>query len=321
MEATMAEDTGGSASRAANLPDSIYQMLGRNPIVLRELRGRMHGGRAFIILTVYLVILTAMVALVYIGYAASGPGYMAPEIRQNLGKIIFGVVVMMELLLVIFISPGLTAGAISSEREQQTFDLLRTTLLSARSLVFGKLLAALSFILLLLLAAMPLQSIAFFFGGVTTAEYSLANLLLVVSALAYTTLGLLFSSLFKRTLVATILAYACTIFIVFGLPILVYALVLSLSVFLGNIGPITPSLQGLLVFIGWLIISVNPLATALVTEYLLIEEQSIFIATLPLIANTNFPILSPWIGYTLIYLVLSYIFMVLSIHITRQVER
>ena len=89
----------------------------------------MRGPRAFIILTVYLSILVGLVGLVYFGFTASSLGNMSPELRQNMGKIIFGVVVAMELFLVIFVSPGLTSGAVSSEREQQTFDLLRTTLL------------------------------------------------------------------------------------------------------------------------------------------------------------------------------------------------
>jgi ABC-2 type transport system permease protein len=296
-------------------------MLAGNPVTVKELRGRMRGARAFIILTIYLGILVALVSLVYFGFTASSRGLMAPELRQNLGKVIFGVVVAMELFLVIFVSPGLTAGAISSEREQQTFDLLRTTLLPARSLVLGKLLAALSFIFMLLLATLPLQSLSFLFGGVAREEFVIANILLIVSALAYSSLGMLYSSLFKRTLVATVLAYATSILIVFGLPILVYAIILSMSVFFSNLGQLTPTMEALLIRAGWLIISVNPLATAIVTEIIFIEQRSVFMASLPLNGDTNFPILSPWIGYSLIYLLLSLLFILLSIHFTRQTEK
>jgi ABC-type transport system involved in multi-copper enzyme maturation permease subunit len=233
---------------------TIRQKLVGNPVTVKELRGRMRGARAFIILTIYLGILVMLVSLVYFGFTASSRGLMAPEIRLNMGKVIFGVVVTMELFLVIFVSPGLTAGAISSEREQQTFDLLRTTLLPARSLVLGKLLAALSFIFMLLLVTLPLQSLSFLFGGVAREEFIIANILLIVSALAYSSLGMLFSSLFKRTLVATVLAYATSILVVFGLPILVYAIILSMSVFFSNLGQLTPAMELLLIRAGWLII-------------------------------------------------------------------
>jgi ABC-2 type transport system permease protein len=317
----MTDNPTGSASRAVDMLGVIRQTLAGNPVMVKELRGRMRGARAFIILTIYLGILVTLVSLVYFVFTASSRGLMAPEIRQNLGKIIFGVVVAMELFLVIFVSPGLTAGAISSEREQQTLDLLRTTLLPARSLVFGKLLAALSFIFMLLLATLPLQSLTFLFGGIAREEFIIANILLMVSALAYTSLGMVFSSIFKRTLFATVLAYACAIFIVFGLPILVYTVILSMSVFLTNIGQLTQNMETLLVMIGWLIIAVNPLTTVAITEVILIEQRSIFLATVPLNGDTNYLILSPWIGYSLIYLLLSLLFIFLSIRFTRQAER
>jgi ABC-2 type transport system permease protein len=317
----MTENPTGSASKAVDMLGVIRQKLAGNPVMVKELRGRMRGARAFIILTIYLAILVALVSLVYFGFTASSRGFMAPEIRQNLGKVIFGVVVAMELFLVIFVSPGLTAGAISSEREQQTLDLLRTTLLPARSLVFGKLLAALSFIVMLLLATLPLQSLTFLFGGIAREEFIIANILLMISALAYTSLGLVFSSIFKRTLFATVLAYACAIFVVFGLPILVYTVILSMSVFLTNIGQLTQNMEVLLVMIGWLIIAVNPLTTVAITEVILIEQRSVFLATVPLNGDTNYLILSPWIGYSLIYLLLSMLFIFLSIYFTRKAER
>ena len=317
----MTEDSAGLASRGVDRLGAIRQILAGNPVTVKELRGRMRGARAFIILTIYLGILVALVSLVYFGFTASSRGLMAPEIRLNMGKVIFGIVVAMELFLVIFVSPGLTAGAISSEREQQTFDLLRTTLLPARSLVLGKLLAALSFIFMLLLATLPLQSLSFLFGGVAREEFVIANILLIVSALAYSSLGMLFSSLFKRTLIATVLSYATSILVVFGLPILVYAIILSMSVFFSNLGQLTTTMEALLIRAGWLIISVNPLATAIVTEIIFIEQRSVFMASLPLNGDTNFPILSPWIGYSLIYLLLSALFIFLSIHFTRRTER
>ena len=299
---------------------SLRNKLVRNPVAQKELRSRMRGGRAFILLTIYLLILSALVILVYLGFATASRTYLAPEIRQNMGKSIFGVVVLMELFLVVFISPGLTAGAISSEREQQTFDLLRITLLPVRSLVLGKLLAALSFILLLLLVAVPLQSVALLFGSVTMAEFLIANLMLVVSAFAYTTMGLFFSSLLKRTLPATILSYGASILVMFGLPFLIYSGFLLVAVSLSNVSQVAPLWITLAVIIVWLAISVNPLATALVTEYILIEEGSAIYANLPVSADANLLVLSPWIGYTLLYLLVSLLFVVLSIYKASRLE-
>src|SRR5258708_26930719 len=153
----------------------------RNPVVLKELRGRMRGPRAFVVLTVYLILMSGFARLIYYLYSSS-LDFQGAAAGGTIGRWLFSSIVAVELFLVAFIAPTFTAGAISGERERQTYDLLRTTLLPARSLVVGKLISALSYILLLLLAAIPLQSIAFLFGGVTEAEVILSLVILVITA-------------------------------------------------------------------------------------------------------------------------------------------
>ncbi|MFN8375727.1 MAG: hypothetical protein U0694_23005 [Anaerolineae bacterium] len=77
-----------------------------------------------------------------------------------MGRLLFAGIVGIELLLIIFIAPSFTAGSITGERERKTYDLLQTTLMSSPMFVIGKLESALSYVLLLLLSAIPLQSIA-----------------------------------------------------------------------------------------------------------------------------------------------------------------
>ena len=101
----------------------------------------MRGRRAFVILTIHVLVMSAFVTLLYTIYAASANNAYSGIDRQMLGKIVFGGVVGMELLLVCFITPAFTVGAVSGERERQTYDLLRTTLLSSSALVLGKLAA------------------------------------------------------------------------------------------------------------------------------------------------------------------------------------
>src|SRR5262245_6219709 len=165
----------------------------RNPVVVKELRGRMRGMRAFVVLTVYLTLMSGFVTLLYVLNASwlSNPNSGA---GANIGRLLFAGIVGTELFLVTFIAPTFTAGAISGERERQTYDLLRTTLLPARSLVIGKLVSALSYVFLLLLAAIPLQSIAFLFGGVTESEVLLSFIILVVTAITLGSVGIYFSS-------------------------------------------------------------------------------------------------------------------------------
>jgi ABC-2 type transport system permease protein len=293
----------------------------QNPVAVKELRGRMRGGRAFVLITAYLILLGGMVSLIYLLIASSSNTPGGPDPRQSLGKAIFSTVVLMELLLVCFIAPALTAGSISLERERQTFELLRTTLLPARTLVMGKLISAFAFLLLLLFAAFPLQSLAALFGGVAIEEIVISSVLLLVTAFAFCAIGLFFSSIVKRTLASTVLAYTFTLLSVFGIPILILITVSFISsVFFNGINQLGPSAEVWLIFLGWLIVSSNPLAAAISSEVLLLEQQATIYTALPLTNGRPFPIISPWIGYCVFYLMLGLVLIVLSIRFVRRVE-
>ena len=171
--------------------------------MLKELRGRMRGARAFVIITIYLLLMSIFTILLYfVRVPLSGS-----VVTGELGRVLFIGVVGIELLLIIFIVPALTAVAITGERERKTYDLLKTTLLPTPAFVAGKMESALGYIFLLLLAAIPLQSIAFLFGGVSLPELLLAFIVLSVTAMTLGAVGMFFSSLTDRTLPATVRSY------------------------------------------------------------------------------------------------------------------
>ena len=65
----------------------------------------------------------------------------------------------------------------------------------------------------------------------------------------------------------------------------------------------------------------NPLATAVATEAVLLQEQSAFIFTLPLPSGVNITLISPWVPYIILYLALSLLMLWLSIRFVRRVEK
>lgn len=300
----------------------LSEILSQNPVMLKELRARMRGRRAFVLLTLYLVLLSLLVSLAYLIFLSSSSAVGTVGERQILGKAIFGIVVGMQLLSVCFIAPALTAGAISSEREHQTYDLLRTTLLPARSLVMGKFLSGLIFVLLLLFAALPLQSLAFLFGGVALEEVLIGTAMLVVTAITFCAVGIFFSSLMARTLASTVLAYAFAILLVFGLPMLFMVFFSLFNVAVGGLsGPPGPAAEAMLLLAGWLLVSINPIATAILTEAMLLDQQTAFLFRVPLSNGVSIRLLSPWIPYLLANLMFSLGLLWISILRVRRVER
>jgi ABC-type transport system involved in multi-copper enzyme maturation permease subunit len=299
---------------------SLRDWLTRNPVVLKELRGRMRGPRAFVVLTTYLLLMSGFVTLLYVVYVASTNNVYSNPGSQLIGKFVFGAVVGIELLLVCFIAPAFTAGAISGEREHQTYDLLRTTLLTASQLVLGKLASALSYILLLLVAALPLQSLAFLLGGVALEEVVIATLLLVATAFLFGTSGIFFSSFMRRTLASTVLTYAFALMATLGLPLILLALVPLNSFLFYNSTP-GPLAQSILILGFWALVSINPIATAIATEVILVEEQTIWFFDAPLTNGVTLPLVSPWIPFILFCLVMGALMILLSILAVRRSER
>lgn len=288
-----------------------------NPVMLKELRGQMRGWRAFVVLTVYLLLLScvtiALYLAVYTTYSAAGVGSVLIGVR--VGRTLFSGIVLLELLLMCFIAPAFTVGAISGERERLTYDLLVITLLRPRSIVAGKLGAALAYAVLLILAALPLQSLAFVLGGVSPMELFIALGGLLVTALISASLGLFFSSLVRSTLLSTVLSYTVILFVTGGLPAIMVMILIPLTSLWGGTIPSWP-IQVLLIYGLGLLACTNPFITAVLTEVVLLEKNAWLFFTVA-VDGYDIPLISPWAVYVLFCLLVSSLLMALSVRLVR----
>ncbi|MGI8686921.1 MAG: ABC transporter permease [Acidimicrobiales bacterium] len=182
-----------------------------NPVLARELRQRMRGPRAAVILTLYLLVLVLIVKVLY-SAAENNNQFSGSAVRDTaaLGRTTFHTLVFFVLLLVCFIVPSVTAGAIAGERARQTLVPLQVTLLQPRSILLGKLLASLAFVVLLIVATLPLAGISFLLGGVEPGELVKATAMVLVVAFVLASLSLACSALLRGTQGATVLALALT---------------------------------------------------------------------------------------------------------------
>jgi len=294
-----------------------------NPVMLKELRERMRGARAFAVITVYLGLMSAFTVLLYVAYSPFNRG-ISSSVTGELGRILFAGVVGIELILIIFIAPAFTAGAVTGERERKTYDLLQITLLPRPSFIIGKLESALGYIFLLLLAAIPLQSIAFLFGGVSETELLLSFLILIVTAISMGTIGLFFSTMAERTLTASVRSYTFAFALAFALPAGIAVVVSILNGFFYTFGGSFRGpafLEGALVYIQQFFLSLNPMTAALGTQELLINQQRSTFYTYTLSSSgSTIPLASPWISFTILYLVLSAVMITLAIRRMRRTE-
>jgi ABC-2 type transport system permease protein len=290
----------------------------KQPVLVKELRGRMRGARAFIVLTVFLMVLSSFTLLLYLAVRSS-VGDDPFNAGRTIGKVLFLGVAGVALIQVMIIVPAQAAGAISTERERETFDLLIATLLPAWKIVLGKLLAALAYAVLLIVAVVPLMGLAFFFGGVTGTEFAIALLGLLITALLYGSIGILWSVIATRTLMATVMTQATNVLVVLGLPFIAYVIG---ALFIFN-QPQTPTWVQTypFVYIAGAFAALHPfIALGAADAYLSSGETRLLI---PLNENQphNVWIPAPWIAFTVVGLVVATVLTLIAIRLLRPSRR
>jgi ABC-type transport system involved in multi-copper enzyme maturation permease subunit len=188
-----------------------------NAVLAKELRTRMRGWRAPAVITAYLLLL-ALIAVAVLAVATNSQSFTVSQ-AASLGATLFALLSLFQMLLLLFITPASTAQAISGERQRQTLDLLLVTRLSSTSIVLGKLVAALSFDVLLLLCALPLFSVVFLFGGVAPEQLAEAYALFLVTVVLIGAAGLCISTVTRRSGAATVLSNIFAFGLTIGLAI------------------------------------------------------------------------------------------------------
>lgn len=177
------------------------------PILFKEFRAQLRGSRAALLITIYVGLLLIALRLLY-SSVVNEVDFGAPLVSAQIGQALFTGFGLAIQLLTVFIAPATTVNAVSSEHERRTFDMLLATPLSATQMLLGKLVTALAFLLLLILAVMPLFSIIVLFGGVQVGDLTRVIMTVLISAVLGALLGLTCSAITRQTYAATLLCYA-----------------------------------------------------------------------------------------------------------------
>jgi len=135
-----------------------------NPILLKELRAGMRGARYF---ATFMTILGIVSGILLTVFAVSGAGRDDPSL---IGAGVFAVAFTLNIVVAFLVVPSFGATSITSERERQTYDILMSTTLTARQIVWGKLLASLAQVGAIFVSTIPVVGLTFLFGGITVRQ-------------------------------------------------------------------------------------------------------------------------------------------------------
>jgi ABC-2 type transport system permease protein len=191
-------------------------------IVAKELASRLQGRLSYVVLTLMVVTFTGLVlgsfwavvlsvptVVPVIGSSAPGTGSVSlgSLVGAYRGVFLFFAMAFCLMASVAVVAPAVAATSLSGEREEGTFDLLLSTGLASRSIVFGKLVASITFVLLVALTALPGFAMAWMFGGVGVVDVVLTTVLLLAAVCLFAAIGVFCSALGRTSAVAALYAY------------------------------------------------------------------------------------------------------------------
>ena len=255
-----------------------------NPVLIKELKLRFRNLKSFTGILFYLIAMSVFVfGFIFLATSLTGSGFFRPDESFML----FSSMTYIQLGLILFITPALTAGTVSSEREKQTLNILLTTSQTSFQIIFGKMTSSIAFLLLMIVSGLPIYSLVFLYGGVSPSQLLFIFLFYLLTLLALASIGVMFSTLIRKTIVAIIATYGAMIFFA-G----VTAFFLLISVQVSQMGTTAPSMSPVAHF--WA--TINPPAVLLTLLQPPMEEQLQSLTMIPV------PL---WIGYTIFYILLT----------------
>ena len=176
-------------------------LLRDNPVLNRELLVNLRAPRAFVILFLYVVFLAVVVYFYWPGGGAN------EQVSAGVARRLFELFFLGQFFLVALVAPAFAAGSITGEKERKTYEMLLASPLRPWTILVGKLLSSLTYLILLIVSSLPPMILCFLLGGILLSEIVRAYLILILAAGTFGLLSVACSSMFRRTSSALVVSY------------------------------------------------------------------------------------------------------------------
>lgn len=176
--------------------------LRENPVLQRELLVNLRTNRSFMLLAVYQILLAGVVFIAWPSDEKLDLTTNPPSAQKLVNLFFLGQYVIASLM-----APSFAAGAVSGEKERQTYEMLLASPMRPGAIVLGKMVASLTHLGMLILASLPIIMLCLPLGGVHPSEVLAAYLGLIVSVILFGAIGVFCSSYFSRTASALVVSY------------------------------------------------------------------------------------------------------------------
>ncbi|MGH7145626.1 MAG: ABC transporter permease [Planctomycetota bacterium] len=188
-----------------------------NPVFLREFVAILRGNRAFLLAFFYLCVLTLVV---WTAWPQTGELVTSGSIKNRFVFTVFGVSQMVMLGLM---APAFGSSAITGEKERRTLDMILTAPIPIGRILRGKLVTAITYLLILVFLSMPLVSVCMIMPGVDDVMVISLYIILFDAAIVFGMISLMCSVMFDRSYAAMSVSYLMV------MPLLILLVVMALT--------------------------------------------------------------------------------------------
>jgi ABC-type transport system involved in multi-copper enzyme maturation permease subunit len=141
------------------------------------------------------------------GFKGSVGGDRA-RVQSAIAQSLIAQVASMQLLAVVLLAPALVCGAIPEERNAGTLELLFTTHLSDREIVFGKFGVRVLVLFLVTFAGVGVLTLVRLLGGITFAQIATVEILTVLAIVLASAMAIFFSTICRTSFTSLLSTYA-----------------------------------------------------------------------------------------------------------------
>ena len=271
-----------------------------NPILSKELRLGSRSIRLPLSVMFYDIVL-AIVAVISI-FVASYAGGINGGVDFSGFLYIYPIIGWTQMGIMLLIVPILTAGSISGEREKQTLEIMLTTPKKPLSIVWGKLLAALSNYMIFIISSVPIMAIAFVLGGLNWFALLGYILMMVVIGIYIGSVGVFCSCAFKKTIISIVMTFLITIallavsivlfFVIISIGAVIHEMIYYDSSYTGTVPDLNFGILPLIMignpitgFFDYMLRSMDAMSIAE-----LLDESDVFGTIMPIIAQAWIPL-------------------------------
>lgn len=179
-----------------------------NATATRDLRIQLRGSRAAVLFTIYLIVMTCVLGLVYSESMNRGNGQISlAGAQSNLQSFYYTTLASLAIVITL-VAPSMGAFAIVSEKQRRSLDLVFSAPTEPKYYLVGKLISAYRYVWMLLVLSLPFCAVSVTLGGTTWGQLFITFLMYSFYGMVCVSLGLLLSTLCSKVLPAIIWTYA-----------------------------------------------------------------------------------------------------------------